>query len=186
MALIPLALAAQRLGVSEETIKDWAQRGLLSIHLGSSGSSKGVLSLIVVQELVDEDELVEVAESLGWLQLSAEGWGGVSLMAVRHPFRRGDVVLVSFPFSDASGQKERPAIVLSADDYHEEWNEVLVVAITSRQPKTLRKTDCELKDWRMAGLKQPSWVRSHLATVHYQFVVRKIGVLSQRDLQAVE
>jgi hypothetical protein len=33
-----------------------------------------------VQQLVDEDELVEVAESLGWLQLSAEGWdecGGV-------------------------------------------------------------------------------------------------------------
>jgi hypothetical protein len=27
-----------------------------------------------VQQLVDEDELVEVAESLGWLQLSAEGW----------------------------------------------------------------------------------------------------------------
>jgi hypothetical protein len=33
-----------------------------------------------LQQLVDEDELVEVAESLGWLQLSAEGWdkcGGV-------------------------------------------------------------------------------------------------------------
>ena len=107
-------------------------------------------------------------------------------MAVRHPFQRGDVVLVSFPFSNASGQKERPAVVLSTDDYHEEWNEVIVVAITSRQPKTLRKTDCELKDWHAAGLKQRSWVRSHLATVHYQLIVRKIGALSQRDLQAVE
>ncbi|MFA0756128.1 MAG: hypothetical protein BDTLLHRC_000619 [Candidatus Fervidibacter sp.] len=107
-------------------------------------------------------------------------------MAARHPFRRGDVVLVSFPFSDASGQKERPAIVLSTDDYHEEWNEIIVVAVTSRQPKTLRKTDCELKDWHAAGLKQRSWVRSHLATVHYQLVVRKIGALSQRDWQSVE
>jgi len=107
-------------------------------------------------------------------------------MAVRHTFRRGDVVLVSFPFSNASGQKERPAVVLSTDDYHEEWNEVIVVAITSRQPKTLRKTDCELKDLHAAGLKQRSWVRSHLATVHFQLIVRKIGALSQRDLKAVE
>jgi mRNA interferase MazF len=107
-------------------------------------------------------------------------------MSVRHPFQRGDVVLVSFPFSNASGQKERPAVVLSTDDYYEEWNEVIVVAITSRQPKTLRKTDCELKDWHAAGLKQRSWVRSHLATVHYQLIVRKIEALSQRDLQAVE
>jgi len=107
-------------------------------------------------------------------------------MAVRHPFQRGDVVLVSFPFSNAFGQKERPAVVLSTDDYHEEWNEVIVVAITSRQPRTLRKTDCELRDWHTAGLKQRSWVRSHLATVHFQLIVRKIGVLSQRDLKAVE
>jgi len=74
MALIPLELAAERLGINEETIKDWAQRGLLSIHSTLSGSSEGVLPIVTVQQLVDEDELVEVAESLGWLQLSAEGW----------------------------------------------------------------------------------------------------------------
>jgi hypothetical protein len=83
MALIPLALAAKRLGTDEETIKDWAQQGLLSIRrqpLKRSEPPEGVLSLAVVQELVDEDEVMEVAESLGWLQLSAEGWdecGGV-------------------------------------------------------------------------------------------------------------
>jgi mRNA interferase MazF len=107
-------------------------------------------------------------------------------MAVRHPFRRGDVVLVSFPFSDASGQQERPAIVISTDDYHEEWNEVLVVAVTSRPPKSLRKTDYELQDWQSAGLTKPSWVRSHLATVHFQCIIRKVGTLSQRDIYAVE
>jgi hypothetical protein len=94
MALIPLALAAKRLGTDEETIKDWAQQGLLSIRrqpLKRSEPPEGVSSFAVVQELVDEDEVMEVAESLGWLQLSAEGWGrrGVSLMAARHPFRRG-------------------------------------------------------------------------------------------------
>jgi len=106
-------------------------------------------------------------------------------MAVCHPFKWGDVVLISFPFSNASGQKERPAVILSTEDYHEEWNEVIVIAITSRQPKTLRKTDCEIKDCHAAGLKQRSWVRSHLATVHYQLITRKLGELSQRDLQSI-
>ncbi|MEJ7612218.1 MAG: hypothetical protein SQA66_01105 [Candidatus Fervidibacter sacchari] len=84
MALIPLEPAAERLGINEETIKDWAQRGLLSIYLRFSGASKGVLSLVAVQQLVDEDELVEVAESLGWLQLSAERWDECG--GVRHDF----------------------------------------------------------------------------------------------------
>ncbi len=75
MALIPLKLAAARLGVSVKTIEDWAQQGLLSIHIRSHASAKeGMLGLVTVERLVDEDELVDVAESLGWLQLSAEGW----------------------------------------------------------------------------------------------------------------
>ncbi len=80
MALIPLELAAEGLGINGETIKDWARQGLLSIHSTLSGSSEGVSPVTTVQQLVDEDELAEVAESLGWLQLSAEGWdecGGV-------------------------------------------------------------------------------------------------------------
>ncbi len=74
MALIPLELAAERLGINEETIRDWAQRGLLSVHSTTSGSSEGISTIATVQQLVDEDELTEVAESLGWLQLSEEGW----------------------------------------------------------------------------------------------------------------
>jgi hypothetical protein len=53
----------------------WAQPGLLSIHIKSHTSAKeGMLGLETVERLVDEDELVDVAESLGWLQLPAEGW----------------------------------------------------------------------------------------------------------------
>lgn len=75
MALIPLKLAAARLGVSVETIEKWAQQGLLSIHIRSHAPAKeGVLGLMTVERLVDEDELADVVESLGWLQLSAEGW----------------------------------------------------------------------------------------------------------------
>ncbi len=77
MALISLEIAARRLGVTKETLEGWVQRGLLSVHIRSQASSpEGTLGLGLVERLVDEDEVWQVAESLGWLQLSAEGWEG--------------------------------------------------------------------------------------------------------------
>lgn len=108
------------------------------------------------------------------------------MMAARHPYRRGDVVLVRVPFSDLSGNKERPVLVLSTDTYHDNWNELLVTAITAEPPKSPRLTDYELQAWRQAGLHQPSWIRSHLATVHRRIIACQIGTLTASDLAAVE
>jgi len=55
-------------------------------------------------------------------------------MPVRHPYQRGDLVQVPFLSSGLQGQKVRPAVVLSTDDY-EEWDELLVVAVTSQRPQ---------------------------------------------------
>jgi mRNA interferase MazF len=107
-------------------------------------------------------------------------------MAARHPYQRGEVVLVQFPFSGPGGKKDRPAVVISTATYHDDWDEVLVAAITSRPPRSTRTTDCPLQDWKTAGLHQPSWVRSHMATVHRTLLIRKLGNLTAHDLQAVE
>lgn len=107
-------------------------------------------------------------------------------MPARHPYRRGDVLLVPFRYSSAVGHKERPAVVISTDTYHDQWDELLVAAITSRPPRTSRPTDCVISDWQAAGLNQPSWMRSHLATLRRQLLRSKLGKLSLADLQAVE
>src|SRR5713101_7636852 len=100
------------------------------------------------------------------------------MMPARHPYRRGDVVLVSLPFSSQAGQKNRPAVVLSCDPYHDDWDEILVVAVTSQAPKSANRTsDCFLVDWQQAGLNQPSWMRSHLVTVDRRKITSKIGTL---------
>jgi mRNA-degrading endonuclease toxin of MazEF toxin-antitoxin module len=77
-------------------------------------------------------------------------------MPARHPYHRGDVVLVSFPFSGPAGTKDRPAVVISTDHYHDDWDELLVVAVTLRLAGTQRLTDCILQDWQAAGLQRPS------------------------------
>ena len=45
--------------------------------------------------------------------------------------KRGDVVLVGFVFSDESGRKLRPAVVISSPAYGRGRKEVVVAAITS-------------------------------------------------------
>ena len=45
--------------------------------------------------------------------------------------KRGDVVLVGFVFSDESGRKLRPAVVISSPVYGRGRKEVVVAAITS-------------------------------------------------------
>ncbi len=96
------------------------------------------------------------------------------------------MLLLRFPFSGPGEQKERPAVVCSTDLYHDEWDELLVVAVTSRPPRRMRPTDCELLDGTAAGLWQPSWVRSHLATVDRRLILRQLGTLTVRDVTDVE
>jgi ABC-type uncharacterized transport system substrate-binding protein len=44
-------------------------------------------------------------------------------------YKRGDVVLVGFVFSDESGKKLRPALVISSSPYNRGRKEVLVARI---------------------------------------------------------
>lgn len=42
---------------------------------------------------------------------------------------RGEVVLVNFPFTDLTGRKLRPAVVIAAGDYH---SDIILCQITSQ------------------------------------------------------
>ncbi len=77
MSMISLEEAATRLGLSAEAIEEWAEQGLLhvqSVVPVREGPPVYTAGLGVPEQQVDEDELAQVAESLGWLQLSAESW----------------------------------------------------------------------------------------------------------------
>lgn len=80
----------------------------------------------------------------------------------------GDVVVGAFPGADTT--KIRP--------------DVIVGLITTQPPKELHPTDCELRDWREAGLHQPSFFRLFAVTL-LQREVRSIGRLSESDWTSV-
>jgi mRNA interferase MazF len=45
--------------------------------------------------------------------------------------RRGEVVLVDFPYSDQTGRKVRPALVVQADAWNQRLDDTILALITS-------------------------------------------------------
>ena len=52
-------------------------------------------------------------------------------MTIASRFDFGDVVLVPFPFTDQSGTKRRPAVVISLAGYNISRRDIVIMAITS-------------------------------------------------------
>lgn len=96
-----------------------------------------------------------------------------------------DVVLVDVVFSDGSGVKKRPALVISSDEYHKSRREVLIAAITSNVHRVLCG-DTKIKQWKEAGLIVPSLVTGIIQTIKGKLINRKLGVLEKEDFQKVQ
>jgi mRNA interferase MazF len=44
----------------------------------------------------------------------------------------GDIVLVSFPFTDQSAAKKRPAVIISSPAYNDAQPDLIIMAVTSQ------------------------------------------------------
>lgn len=100
-------------------------------------------------------------------------------------YERGDVVLVRFVFTDESGAKRRPAVVVSTSEYHRGRQEVIVVAITSNVDRLL-VGDHLISGWREAGLLYPSVATGIVRTIKQGMIERRLGAMPQADMQAIQ
>ena len=99
-------------------------------------------------------------------------------------YEQGDVVLVSFIFSDESGTKRRPAIVVSTEDYHQARQEAIVVAVTSNVDRLL-PGDYLIANWQEAGLLYPSVATGIVRTIKQTMIARRLGTVPMEDMQAI-
>ncbi|MEL6441717.1 MAG: type II toxin-antitoxin system PemK/MazF family toxin [Cyanobacteria bacterium J06621_8] len=95
---------------------------------------------------------------------------------------KNDVVLVRYPFSDLSKAKVRPAIVINAPHKSQD---LIVVALTSKLDKLL-DGEFPLSEWSQAGLNVPTAVKRGLFTIRADLVLKKIGILTQEDVEQLE
>lgn len=99
-------------------------------------------------------------------------------------YKKGEIILVPFPFTDLTELKTRPAVVLSTENYQNETNNLIVAMITSLSYS--KSYDYKIKDWKKANLLKPSFVRAKLATLDPKLICYKPGKLSNTDLIGVE
>jgi mRNA interferase MazF len=99
------------------------------------------------------------------------------------PYKRGDVVLVPFPFSNLSTTKKRPAVVISSTAYNESSLDIVILAITSKVEKSSGIGECLVQEWKSAGLLKPSAIKPALSTIEQTLALKKLGTLSAKDVQ---
>ena len=97
-------------------------------------------------------------------------------------YSKNEVILVRYPFSDASSAKIRPAVVASAAHTS---RDLFIVPLTSRTASLL-KGEFVLADWRTAGLNVESAVKRGLYTIHDRLVIKSIGELSLADSEQLK
>ncbi|MGD0534137.1 MAG: type II toxin-antitoxin system PemK/MazF family toxin [Methanoregula sp.] len=101
---------------------------------------------------------------------------------------KGSIILIHFPFTDMSGLKLRPALVI-----HESNQDVVVAFISSRIPKHRSDSDLLISSdhpsFAGTGLKRPSVIRfDKVATVSRDLIEGGIGEIDEglaRECNAV-
>jgi mRNA interferase MazF len=102
---------------------------------------------------------------------------------------RGDVVLIDFPFSDRTGSKLRPALVVQHDTLNAARDDTILAAIsrTQRFAATEVLIDIAIAEGRQSGLRHRSVVDcALLGTFDQSLVYHKLGTLPDSLMQAVD
>jgi mRNA interferase MazF len=100
-------------------------------------------------------------------------------------YKKWDVVLVPFPFTDLSSAKRRPALIVSPNLYNAE-KDVVIAYLTSQVNSPARFGDYKLQKWREANFPKPSMVRMKFATIDKTIIVRTLGELEEVDRREIE
>ena len=106
-------------------------------------------------------------------------------MAATSRFSFGDVVLVPFPFTDQSGTKKRPAVVVSSHGYNASRRDIVIMAITSQVRTPLGFGEAMVDDWQGAGLIKASVLKPVFATIEQGLVLRVMGHHSAADIKTL-
>lgn len=87
-----------------------------------------------------------------------------------------DLILIPFPFTDLSGSKNRPALVLVKSEID------VTVAFISTQLKWKESTDVLLTPNKENGLKKESLIRlSKIATIDRDLVLGRMGSIKDKN-----
>ncbi len=90
---------------------------------------------------------------------------------------KGDIVLIPFPFTDLTGNKLRPAIILIVAEFD------ITVSFITTQLNWQEATDIKLLPTTENGIKKNSLIRlSKIATIDKKLALGKIGRINEESI----
>ena len=96
---------------------------------------------------------------------------------------RGEVVLIDYPFTDRTGSKIRPCVVVQTDINNQRLDDTIVAVMTSKMRPGLSSTtemliEAKSAAGRQAGLLTDSVIQcQNLLTIDRRFVRRRVGTI---------
>ena len=105
--------------------------------------------------------------------------------------RRGEVVLVDFPYSDQTGSKVRPALVVQADALNQRLDDTILALITSSRHRSIGATtqlviDITTAEGQQTGLRLNSVIQcENLLTYDQALILRVLGRLSTTAMEQI-
>ena len=95
--------------------------------------------------------------------------------------QKGYIVLIPFPFTDLTGSKKRPALILIARNLD------VTVSFISTQLHWQEPTDLHVQPNSTNGLKKSSLVRvGKIATIDKTLVIGKLGNLGSKEIEELD
>ncbi len=101
-------------------------------------------------------------------------------------FEQGDIVLVPFPFTDLSGMKQRPALVLSNTGYNGKTQDIVTCGITSNIQNSEYSIIIDNANLASGSIPKKSRIKVDKIFTLKQFLVKKkIAKLDSEEFEKV-
>ena len=100
-------------------------------------------------------------------------------------YRKWDVILVPFPFTNLARTKKRPALIVSPNEYNDGLD-VVIAFITSKLDHEYRLGDYKIQQWDKAKLPKPSMLRMKFATIDKFIIIKTLGNMDEADIREIK
>ena len=97
-----------------------------------------------------------------------------------------EIWLVPFPFSDFSGRKVRPVLILSKDKFNHASQDLIDCGITSNLSKDYYAVHFSKKDLEEGSIMETSCIKAeNLLRIDKRILIKKIGKVKKEMLSSV-
>ena len=101
-------------------------------------------------------------------------------------FNQGEIIIVPFPFSNLSGVRQRPVLVLSKTDYLKECEDIITCGITSNLKDSRYSLLIDNSNLIEGNIPIKSRIKiDKLFTLEQSIVIKKIGRINKETFDRV-